>query len=47
MGIGDFCSECNNLVENKKEPLVLCVTKGVKNVNMSLYDFVEVFLAYY
>ena len=46
MDIGEFYSECDNLVENKKEPLVLCVTKGFKNENMSLYDFVKVFLVY-
>ena len=47
MDIGEFCSEYDNLVENKKEPLVLCVTKGFKNVNVSLYNFVKVFLVYY
>ncbi len=46
MDIGEFYSECDNLVGNKKEPLVLCVTKEFKNVNVSLYDFVKVFLAY-
>ena len=46
MGTGDFCSECDNLIENKKEPLILCVTKGFQNVVVSLYDFVKVFLAY-
>lgn len=32
VGIGDFCSDCDNLVENKKEPLVLIRTKGFQNV---------------
>lgn len=32
VGIGDFCSDCDNLVGNKKEPLVLVYTKGFQNV---------------
>ena len=46
MDIGEFCSEYDNLVENKKEPLIFCVTKGFKNMVISLYDFVKVFLTY-
>ena len=32
VGIGDFCSDCDNLIENKKEPLVLVYTKGFQNI---------------